>query len=486
MTTPFITPVTEGSVAESDRQNHIEVITLDNDLNMVTSKLIPIEAILELVKALDIASAPSANHSLIYDGSSLTWALVNVANLHATVVARLVRSGGSAGDVYGIAADGTTREWRPESGGATNLSVGARTATTLIIASDTGNNATLPSASATEAGLQAAADKAKVDGLDTARQMPPGGTTGQALFKRSGNDFETEWRPVSAGTTQTLSGAILSAVDDATTADVIIAEPSAAATWSDWVDLRVYTATAAGRHFVSGQLHGMLEKTEDGSTWVEFVPTGGGDRAGAELRLLYQTAGNLGEVFNYVRNVPSTQLTDVDEVFDLMTSQVTAASGATIKLQARYQQQLVGTQGNVGDAHRRTAGRLRFPSGDVVLRITNFGEVTATAPTHQVYMVFGTTSAIPTPTEFQAGISSTTGSTVVTGQPQTTDLRYVNIWSAEQLQSLTFANNAPDPNEDQLPQLTAGRLVINGVNGYTYTGWAVYAETLNTTIAWTT
>lgn len=49
---------------------------------------------------------------------------------------------------------------------ATDLSVGVKTSTTFDVISSTGNDATLPAASSTEAGLMIAADKAKLDKLD--------------------------------------------------------------------------------------------------------------------------------------------------------------------------------------------------------------------------------------------------------------------------------------------------------------------------------
>ena len=55
--------------------------------------------------------------------------------------------------------------------GVTNLSVGNRTATSFEVESDTGTDATLPSASRTQAGLQSAADKAKLDGVATGAQV---------------------------------------------------------------------------------------------------------------------------------------------------------------------------------------------------------------------------------------------------------------------------------------------------------------------------
>jgi hypothetical protein len=50
-------------------------------------------------------------------------------------------------------------------GGATNLSVANRGATTLDVASDTGTDATIPAATASLTGLMASADKTKLDGV---------------------------------------------------------------------------------------------------------------------------------------------------------------------------------------------------------------------------------------------------------------------------------------------------------------------------------
>ena len=50
---------------------------------------------------------------------------------------------------------------------ATDLSIGTHTGTTLEIDSSTGTNATLPAATTSEAGLQTAADKTKLDGIET-------------------------------------------------------------------------------------------------------------------------------------------------------------------------------------------------------------------------------------------------------------------------------------------------------------------------------
>ena len=52
----------------------------------------------------------------------------------------------------------------------TDLSIANRNASTLDIASSTGTDATVPAATSTEAGLQAAADKTKLDGIADRRR----------------------------------------------------------------------------------------------------------------------------------------------------------------------------------------------------------------------------------------------------------------------------------------------------------------------------
>lgn len=54
-------------------------------------------------------------------------------------------------------------------GGSTNLSVGTRTSTTVDVNSSTGSGATLPSATATQAGVYPASDVVKVAGIDSAK-----------------------------------------------------------------------------------------------------------------------------------------------------------------------------------------------------------------------------------------------------------------------------------------------------------------------------
>jgi hypothetical protein len=69
-----------------------------------------------------------------------------------------------------------------QAGGATNLSV-SRTAGSMTVLSDTGSDALLPAASATEAGVMSAADKAKLDGLGPAGA---GGDMAAAVYDPQG------------------------------------------------------------------------------------------------------------------------------------------------------------------------------------------------------------------------------------------------------------------------------------------------------------
>lgn len=70
--------------------------------------------------------------------------------------------------LYYIDESGTPRSIQGTGSGATNLAVANNTATTLDVTSDTGTDATIPSAKpGTTAGLMTAADKTKLDGVAT-------------------------------------------------------------------------------------------------------------------------------------------------------------------------------------------------------------------------------------------------------------------------------------------------------------------------------
>ena len=56
-------------------------------------------------------------------------------------------------------------------GGTTNLSIGSKTSTTLDIVSSDGTDATVPAVTTSEAGLSSAADKTKLDGIETSADV---------------------------------------------------------------------------------------------------------------------------------------------------------------------------------------------------------------------------------------------------------------------------------------------------------------------------
>lgn len=139
-----------------------------------------------------------------YSSSGLSWELRNYA--HPSSGVQLVLNAGGISSAGPISApnlitfdrsnvgfvpapggSGTTRflredgSWSVPSGGggggtATDLSVGTRTSTTMVIGSSTGSGATLPSASTTQAGLLSAADKVKINGF-TGDYLPLSGGT---------------------------------------------------------------------------------------------------------------------------------------------------------------------------------------------------------------------------------------------------------------------------------------------------------------------
>ena len=87
---------------------------------------------------------------------------------------RQLPDGGTTGQV--LKKDSTTDydvSWQDDTTGAggTDLSLANHTGTSLDILSNTGADVTLPSASQTEAGLQSAADKTKLDGIETGAQV---------------------------------------------------------------------------------------------------------------------------------------------------------------------------------------------------------------------------------------------------------------------------------------------------------------------------
>ncbi len=94
-----------------------------------------------------------------------------------------------------VTAAALTRHEQAAGGGATNLSV-TRTATTVTVASSTGDDAALPEATGTQAGVLSAADKTKLNGLDNALAGKQNTEVGKGL---SSNDFTTAEKSKLAG-----------------------------------------------------------------------------------------------------------------------------------------------------------------------------------------------------------------------------------------------------------------------------------------------
>ena len=416
------------------------------------------------IKAAILASGATAHYSLIVsaNGVDTEWDLLNFDNLAPALRNRINPESGTEGEFVRVAAGGRTYEI-----------------------------SAIPDATRTASGLMTASDKIKIDGVNLSRQMPQGGSSGQALTKIDATDYNAHWTTITqGGGTTNITGAFVSEADQDSAADVIIPEPSAAATWSDWVDLITYTTTAAGRHLVTGQVGGVVESQQGSSAWADIVAVGGGDRINAELRLLYQSADGLGEQSAYIRNLPASNLADTNKVMGLLASQITAVNAATIKIQARWQMQLTGSQGASTNVppNDRTAARLRFPTADVTIRVTNLGEVAhhnTPPPDHQTYLVFeDTPTGRPTDSELTGSQYKTTnGSLVVSDRPDTTTTTYPILWSEEQLTYVALSNTAPRSDENLLDEWVESRRTLDGDNGYYYTGNDGYERGWNAT--WT-
>ena len=77
--------------------------------------------------------------------------------------------------------------------GSTDLSIGTRSDEALVLVSSSGDNATLPAASPTQAGLMSGTNQTKLNALNTSRQLPSGGTANQILEKINSTDYNARW-----------------------------------------------------------------------------------------------------------------------------------------------------------------------------------------------------------------------------------------------------------------------------------------------------
>ncbi len=168
-----------------------------------------------------------------------------------------VPAGGTTGQVL-AKIDGTdyNTQWvSGGGGGATDLSIANRGASTLDIASSTGNDATVPAATTSLTGLMVAADKTKLDGIGAGANVTSvAGKTGVVTLVKAdvglGNVDNTSDanKPVS-----TLQATAIAAKQDITTlltAYVGLSATSGTIEKTGANSVGVYTVTAAGKALI--------------------------------------------------------------------------------------------------------------------------------------------------------------------------------------------------------------------------------------------
>ena len=123
-----------------------------------------------LAKTLAILEAAAGLTNLTFSRTGSTVTVISDTGTDAVLPAATTTQAGVM-----TAADKSKLDDLPTGGGtgATNLTF-SRTGSTVTVISDTGTDATLPAASTTEAGVMTAADKSKLDGI------PAGGAGGGA------------------------------------------------------------------------------------------------------------------------------------------------------------------------------------------------------------------------------------------------------------------------------------------------------------------
>lgn len=292
------------------------------------------------------------------------------------------------------------------------------------------------------------------------------------------------------GSTRTLNAGIADWDPLTNNAQVLVSEASAAETWTDWEDVYSHTVTTAGIQVAQANINGLVEAQNGASApWNAIVPTSGGDRAAAQVRIINQTT-QAGIVKEYIRN--GGYLADDNRVADTLVIMVDAALNDVLKVQVRYQTQLIGAQG--AGPTQRTASRLNIAANGSQFFVLNLGAVpphSTPAPTHQFYMLFQTTAAQPTATEWEnATAESTTGSLTVSGRPAPNQpggdaLVYQGIWSADNITHLESSLTRPDPHENLLSFFpNSGRQVVDGVNGYAWWGYQIHTGAGNGVWLW--
>ena len=164
---------------------------------------------------------------------------------------------------------------------------------------------------------------------------------------------------------------------DRASAEVILAEPASAATWSGWTDLFSETIATAGVYHIDLNVEAVVEaQGSPAGAWAAITSSGGGDRIAAEVELRVGNA-RLARAYEYIRNLPAAQLAGSSSVEDTLASAHNANVGDVISVRVRWQMQTPGARGpsgtGPGDAGYRTAARLRFPAGDSHLHLVSWG-----------------------------------------------------------------------------------------------------------------
>ena len=451
---------------------------------------------------------------------------------------RIPPTGGTTGQLLAKASNADYNyEWvdAPTGGGgaaATNLAVGPRSATTLVITSSTGTNASIPIATTllaglqsaqdkdrldelwgrtlsvtqssvaatialgtlsdeigpatrTQAGLQIPADKIKIDGLNLLRLVAAGGRAGQIYAKRTDSDYDGEWinAPTGGGGTTTLTGTLASFTPLSNSGALTLAEPTAVLQWSPWLNLVTHTASTAGVRIAQALIDAAIQsQASAGANWAAITAAGATDRVWVEVAIVNGTTDE-GTSIVFVRN--GGYKPDADSVKANLVAMVDMAANDVLTFRARWAMEQVGAQGHGGQA--RVAARLQFAAGQQQLKVADMGAVAhhnTPPPDHQIYLLFRSTGQnnVPTAAEFKAASDKTTsGSIVVTGHPNTQVYTYPAIWSEEQLTYIAQDNVGLVTPTNQLDDYTESRLTIDGVNGYAYVGARQYEESANTT-----
>ena len=197
------------------------------------------------------ASPPIWVTSTAYDaGVQRMWQGI----LYECIVARTIA------DTDNPATD--TTGWAPVTAtGTTDLSIGTRTTTTMVLESSSGSNATLPAATTSDAGLESAGDKAKTNALPdnwsakiwtAGEQCTYSNAIYVCLADRTASDTDTpdndtaSWAPVSGD--QDLSGYVTTATltsDYSTTTETNTAIANAIAALDALVDKGAWNTTDA-------------------------------------------------------------------------------------------------------------------------------------------------------------------------------------------------------------------------------------------------